>query len=74
MSEIINDAPPDLNTVTWTWTVGPRGAYERAVNDGSAAFQRLLARLQRAGGSFDSDGYHVWVFGKSIGRRAKRHE
>jgi len=74
MSEAISDMPPDLNTVAWTWTLGPKGAYERAVNDGTLAFQRLLVRLERAGRSFDTDGYHVWVFGKSIGRRVKRHE
>jgi hypothetical protein len=74
MSEAINDAPPDLDSVAWTWTLGRAGPYERAKDDGSLAFQRLLSRLERAGGSFDSDGYHVWIFGRTICRRAKRSE
>lgn len=76
MSEAVTDIPPDLTTVAWKQALGRRGPYERAVDDGSLAFQRLLSRLQRAGGSFDSDGYYVWVFpnGRTIGRRAKRHE
>lgn len=76
MSEAVSDMPPDLTTVTWRQVLGRAGPFEVAINDGSLNFQRLLCRLQRAGGSFDSDSYHVWVFqdGVTIGRRAKRHE
>jgi hypothetical protein len=73
MSAIVTDLPPDLTTVAWKPVLGHRGSYEKAVNDGSLAYKRLLNRLQRAGGSFDSDSFHVWVFpdGLTIGRRSR---
>jgi hypothetical protein len=76
MSATVTDVPPDLTTVAWKPVLGHKGPYERAVNDNSLAYKRLLNRLQRAGGSFDSNSFHVWVFsdGVTIGRRAKIHE
>jgi hypothetical protein len=76
VSEMVTDVPPDLTTVAWQSVLVRAAPYEKAVNDGSLAYKRLLNRLQRAGGSVDSNSFHVWVFpdGVTIARRSKRHE
>jgi hypothetical protein len=73
MNEAVSDVPPDLTTVMWKQALGRAGPYEKAINDGSLAYDLLLRSIERAGGSFDSNGYHVWVFpdGLTIGRRSK---
>lgn len=76
MSATVSDLPPDLGSVPWRACIGQHGGFEKAVNDGSAAYRRLLEALKRHGGSADSNGFHAWVFldGITIGRRPKRNE
>jgi hypothetical protein len=69
------DLPPDLSSIVWKPTAGPRGPFEIAESKTNAqvqAFTRLIQYLNNHQGRATVSGYFVWKFGDtsgSIGRK-----
>jgi hypothetical protein len=73
----VQDDIPDLSTIIWKATTGPRGAFEvaeRQANENNASFTSLAEYLNRHSGKATISAYFVWKFtdsSGSVGRKPK---